>query len=189
MNRVVLTEYNEDQMSRSIVGRKGQISIHSSTSEISRKIKRSENETIGYKRSLESGSSEPERKIRKGSISKMNKRALRSNVSNVLPIYSKKRRTQDNVAASKNRYNLRPRGGREVESRPAMEIKTQQGEPVRSRRGRGRNDNLFIEERTRSSNRNARRRRHQQWENQERKGASTRRSLSLDVPVGNANYI
>ncbi|GFS99769.1 uncharacterized protein TNCV_1095761 [Trichonephila clavipes] len=58
----------------------------------------------------------------------------------------KKRRTQDKVAASTNRYNLRPRGGREVESRPAMEMKTQQGEPVRSRKGRGKNDNPYIEE-------------------------------------------
>ncbi|GFS91151.1 uncharacterized protein TNCV_2214881 [Trichonephila clavipes] len=42
----------------------------------------------------------------------------------------KKRRTQDNVAVSTNRCNLRPRGGKGVESRPAMEMKTQQGGPV-----------------------------------------------------------
>ncbi|GFV45593.1 uncharacterized protein TNCV_4176161 [Trichonephila clavipes] len=41
-----------------------------------------------------------------------------------------KYRKQDKVVASTSRYNLRPRGGREVESRPAMEMKTQQGEPV-----------------------------------------------------------
>ncbi|GFU49561.1 uncharacterized protein TNCV_1590981 [Trichonephila clavipes] len=115
-------------------------------------------------------------------------RNLSSNDSNVLPICSKKRRTQDKVAASENRYYLRPRGGREVESRPAMEMKTQQGGPVRSRKSKGRNDNPYIEERTRSGNRNARRRGDQQREGQERKGASTRRSLSLEVLVGNANY-
>ncbi|GFX06308.1 hypothetical protein TNCV_505281 [Trichonephila clavipes] len=55
-----------------------------------------------------------------------------------------------------------------------MERKTQQGGPVRSRKGRGRNDNPYIEERTRSGNRNARRRGDQQREEQERKGESTR---------------
>ncbi|GFU70813.1 retrovirus-related Pol polyprotein from transposon 17.6 [Trichonephila clavipes] len=53
-------------------------------------------------------------------------------------ILSEKHRTQDKVAVSVNRYNLRQRGGREVEFRPAMEMKTQQGEPVRSRKSRGR---------------------------------------------------
>ncbi|GFX06523.1 hypothetical protein TNCV_3017571 [Trichonephila clavipes] len=36
-------------------------------------------------------------------------------------------------------------------------MKTQQGGPVRSRKGRGKNDSPYIEERTRSSNKNARR--------------------------------
>ncbi|GFV68404.1 uncharacterized protein TNCV_3128601 [Trichonephila clavipes] len=108
--------------------------------------------------------------------------------SNVLQKCSRKRPKQDKVAVSTNRYNFRPRCGREVESRPAMERKTQQGGPVRSRKGRGRKDNPYIEERTRSSNRNARRRGDQQREEQERKGVSTRRSLSLEVLIGNANY-
>ncbi|GFV99997.1 retrovirus-related Pol polyprotein from transposon 297 [Trichonephila clavipes] len=56
----------------------------------------------------------------------------------------------------------------EVESRPAIERKTQQGGPVRSRKGRGRNDKPYIEERTRSSNRNARRGGNQQRQDQER---------------------
>ncbi|GFY02634.1 hypothetical protein TNCV_3505141 [Trichonephila clavipes] len=80
MNRVVLTEYYGDQVSRDMVGRKGRI---------------------------------------------------------------KKHRTQDKVAVSENRYNLRPRCGREVEFRPALEMKTQQGGPVRSRKSRGRNDNPY----------------------------------------------
>ncbi|GFX36202.1 low-density lipoprotein receptor-related protein 2 [Trichonephila clavipes] len=97
---------------------------------------------------------------------------LSSNDSNVLPICSKKRRTQDKVEVSVSRYNLRPRGEREVESRPAIERKTQQGGPVRSRNGRGRNDKPYIEERTRSSKRNARRGGDQQQQVQERKRAS-----------------
>ncbi|GFX90427.1 uncharacterized protein TNCV_2073051 [Trichonephila clavipes] len=81
----------------------------------------------------------------------------------------KKRRTQDKVAASVKRYRLRPRDGREVESRPAMEMKTQQGGPVLSRKSRGRKENPCIEERTRSGNRDARRRGDQQREDQEKK--------------------
>ncbi|GFX69508.1 uncharacterized protein TNCV_380771 [Trichonephila clavipes] len=142
MNRVVLTEYNGDQMSRSMgerhtnkTNKRGPLirSTPSSWSEKSRRIKRSRKEIIGYKRSPESGSSGPERKIWKGSVNTMNTRTLSSNDSNVLPKYSKKRRTQDKVASSTSGYNLRPRGGREVESRPVMEMKTQQGGPVRSR--------------------------------------------------------
>ncbi|GFV14627.1 uncharacterized protein TNCV_2586001 [Trichonephila clavipes] len=114
-----------------------------------------------------------------------------SDVKRELEKKGKKRQTKDKVAASKNRYNLRSRGGREGESHigPAMEMKTQQGGPVRSRKSRGRNDNPYIEERTRSGNRNARRRGDQQREEQERKGSLIpRRSLSLEVLVGNANY-
>ncbi|GFT38964.1 retrovirus-related Pol polyprotein from transposon 17.6 [Trichonephila clavipes] len=97
---------------------------------------------------------------------------------------SRKRPKQDKVAVTTNQYNLRPRGRREVESRPAIERKTQQGGPVRSRKGRGRNENPYIEERTRSSNRNARRGSDQRRQDQERKGACTRRSLSLEVLQG-----
>ncbi|GFX25607.1 uncharacterized protein TNCV_2082421 [Trichonephila clavipes] len=166
-------------------------SIPSSWSEKSRRIKRSKKEIIGYKRSRESGWSGPERKIRKFRKSldyRVPKRALSSNDSNVLQKYSRKRAKQDKIAVGMNRYNIRPRGGIEVESRLNMERKTQQGGPVRSRKGRGRNDSPYIEERTRSGNRNARRRSDPQREEQERKGASTRRSLFLEVLVGNANY-
>ncbi|GFW14722.1 uncharacterized protein TNCV_1561851 [Trichonephila clavipes] len=99
-------------------------SIPSSWSEKSR-IKRSENEIIGYKRSRESGSSGPDRKVRKSSKYRVPKRDLSSNDSNVLQKCSRKRPKQDKVAVNTNWYNLRPRGGREVESRPAMEMKTQ----------------------------------------------------------------
>ncbi|GFW72607.1 uncharacterized protein TNCV_3798351 [Trichonephila clavipes] len=100
----------------------------------------------------------------------------------------KRGRTEETVAASTSIYNLRPRGDRKVESRPAMERKTQQGGPVRSRKSSGMNDSPYIEKRTRSGNWNARRRGDQQEEDQERKGASTSRSISLEVLVGDANY-
>ncbi|GFW49578.1 uncharacterized protein TNCV_2843591 [Trichonephila clavipes] len=87
-----------------------------------------------------------------------------------------------------SRKMVKRKGGREVESRPAIERKKQQEGPVRSRKGRGRNDNPYIEERTKSSNRNARRGGDQQRQDQERKGACTRRSLTLEVLIGNANY-
>ncbi|GFW88385.1 uncharacterized protein TNCV_2287111 [Trichonephila clavipes] len=67
-------------------------------------------------------------------------------------------------------------------------LKTQQGGPVRSRKGTERNDNPYIEERTRSSNKNARRGGDQPRQDQERRGTCTRKSLSLEVLVGNANY-
>ncbi|GFX18427.1 uncharacterized protein TNCV_4307271 [Trichonephila clavipes] len=110
-------------------------SIPSSWSEKSRRIKRSKNEVLGYKRSRESGSSGPNRKFRKNSIYRVTKRALSSNDS-VLQKYSWKSPKKDTVAVNTNQCNLRPRGGREVESRPAIERKTQQGGPVRSRKGR-----------------------------------------------------
>ncbi|GFW51365.1 uncharacterized protein TNCV_3254941 [Trichonephila clavipes] len=68
------------------------------------------------------------------------------------------------------------------------ERKTQQGRPVRSRKGRERNDSPYIEKRTRSSNKNARRGGDQQRQDQERRVTCTKKSLSLEVLVGNANY-
>ncbi|GFV00962.1 uncharacterized protein TNCV_1387761 [Trichonephila clavipes] len=121
---------------------------------------------LGYKRSHESGSGGPERKIQKGSEHRVPKRALSSNY-----------KTNSNLP--------RPRSGERAEFQPTIERKTQQGGPVRSRKGRGRND---IEERTRSNNKNVRRGGDQQRQDQESKGACTKKSLSLEVLVGNANY-
>ncbi|GFY25665.1 uncharacterized protein TNCV_2487851 [Trichonephila clavipes] len=101
---------------------------------------------------------------------------------------SEKSRKEETVTPTTSGYNLRPRNGKKVDSRSTIERKTQQGGPVRSRKGRGRNDSPYIEERTRSSNKNARRGGDQQWQDQERKGACTRKSISLEVLVGNANY-
>ncbi|GFX85762.1 uncharacterized protein TNCV_2471641 [Trichonephila clavipes] len=54
-------------------------SIPSSWCEKSRRVKRSKNEMLGYKRSHESGSGGTERKIQKGSELRVPKRALSSN--------------------------------------------------------------------------------------------------------------
>ncbi|GFV86630.1 hypothetical protein TNCV_4184841 [Trichonephila clavipes] len=86
MNQVVLTEYNGDQMTREMVKRKG------------------------YKRSHESRSGGPERKVQKGSEHRVPKRNLSSNDANsILPKYRKKSRREETVAPTTSGYNLRPR--------------------------------------------------------------------------------
>ncbi|GFW83872.1 uncharacterized protein TNCV_1492131 [Trichonephila clavipes] len=133
-------------------------SIPSSWSEKGKMIKKSKHERLGYKESNESKSGGPERKVQKGSEHRVNKRNLSSNDSNsVLPRLRKKNRRERTVTPSTSGYNLRPRKRKREESRLTMERKTQQGGPVRSRKGRERNDCPYIEERTRSSNKNTRR--------------------------------
>ncbi|GFV87169.1 uncharacterized protein TNCV_5113871 [Trichonephila clavipes] len=69
-------------------------STPSSWSEASKRIKRNKNQKIGYKRSRESGSGGPERKIQKGSDHRVPKRALSSNytTNSNLPKFRKMRR-------------------------------------------------------------------------------------------------
>ncbi|GFX94763.1 uncharacterized protein TNCV_1636251 [Trichonephila clavipes] len=100
----------------------------------------------------------------------------------------KKNRREETVTPTTSGYNLRPRKGEREESRLNIERKTQQGGSVQSRKSREKNDSLYIEERTRSSNKNARRGRDPQRQDQERRGTCTKKSLSLEVLVGNANY-
>ncbi|GFT43164.1 hypothetical protein TNCV_5120111 [Trichonephila clavipes] len=100
----------------------------------------------------------------------------------------KKNRREETVTPTTSGYNLRPRKGKREESRLTIERKTQQGGPVRSRKGRERNDSPYIEERTRSSNKNARRGSDQQRQDQKRRGTCTKKSLSLEVLVVNSNY-
>ncbi|GFX75434.1 uncharacterized protein TNCV_2547051 [Trichonephila clavipes] len=164
-------------------------SIPSSWSEKDRRIKGGKKKRLPYKRSHESRSGGPERKVQKGSEHRVNKRNLSSNDTNSdLPKYRKKSRREETVTPTTCSYNLRPRIGKREESRPTIERKTQQGYPVRSRKGRERNDGPYIEERTKSSNKNARRGGDQQRQDQERRGTWTKKSLSLEVLVGNANY-
>ncbi|GFV61899.1 retrovirus-related Pol polyprotein from transposon opus [Trichonephila clavipes] len=67
-------------------------------------------------------------------------------------------RIEETITPNTGGYNLRPRSGRRVESRPDIEMKTQQGGPVRARKSKGRNYNPYIEEQARSGNKNTRRR-------------------------------
>ncbi|GFV07774.1 uncharacterized protein TNCV_4875551 [Trichonephila clavipes] len=95
------------------------ISIPSSWSEKSRRIKRSKVEMLGYKRSHESGSGGTERKIQKGSEHRVPKRALSSNykTNRILPKFRKKsrrerereREREETVKPTTSGYNLRPR--------------------------------------------------------------------------------
>ncbi|GFW39630.1 hypothetical protein TNCV_3188011 [Trichonephila clavipes] len=153
-------------------------------------IKKSKNERLRYKRLHESRSGGPERNVQKGSEHRVSKRALSYNyrTNQNLTKFRKKSVREEKVAPTSSGYNLRPRIGKREESRPTIERKTQQGGPVRSRKGRERNDSPYIEERTRSSNKNARRGGVQQRQYQERRGTSPKKSLSLEVSVGNANY-
>ncbi|GFX06138.1 uncharacterized protein TNCV_641851 [Trichonephila clavipes] len=86
-------------------------------------------------------------------------------------------------------YNLRPRRGSKVESRPTNEKKTQQGGPVRVKRSRDHQYSTYSEEQARSSSRNTRSRISKQQNCQKRKGeANCNRSISLEVLVGDVNY-
>ncbi|GFX80542.1 uncharacterized protein TNCV_3929501 [Trichonephila clavipes] len=86
-------------------------------------------------------------------------------------------------------YNLRPRKGTKVESRPTIERKTQQGGPVRARKTREKHYSPCIEEQARSGSKNTKRRGSQQQNCRERKGgANGNRSIFLEVLVGDVNY-
>ncbi|GFV04439.1 uncharacterized protein TNCV_920591 [Trichonephila clavipes] len=102
------------------------ILIPSSWSEKSRRIKRSKHEMLGYKRSHEYGSGGPERKIQKDSEHILRERALSSNykINSNLPKIRKKSRGEETVTPTTSGYNLRPRSGKRVESRPSIERKT-----------------------------------------------------------------
>ncbi|GFW05499.1 uncharacterized protein TNCV_436801 [Trichonephila clavipes] len=94
-------------------------------------IKKSKNERLVYKRSLESRSGGPERKVQKGSEHRVNQRNMSSNDTNSdLPKYRKKIRREETVAHTTSGYNLKPQIGKREESRPTIERKTQQGGPV-----------------------------------------------------------
>ncbi|GFS56972.1 retrovirus-related Pol polyprotein from transposon 17.6 [Trichonephila clavipes] len=64
----------------------------------------------------------------------------------------RKKRKEETVTPTTSGYNLRPRKEEREEYRLTIERKTQQGGPVRSRKGRERNDSPYIEERARMPN-------------------------------------
>ncbi|GFW56989.1 uncharacterized protein TNCV_3472731 [Trichonephila clavipes] len=69
----------------------------------------------------------------------------------------KKYRGDEIVMPSTSGYNFRPRRGTEVESRPTIEMKTQQKGPVRARKSREHHYSPYIKEQARSSSKNTRR--------------------------------
>ncbi|GFW98610.1 uncharacterized protein TNCV_2757891 [Trichonephila clavipes] len=107
----------------------------------------------GHKRSRESGSGGPERKIQKGSEHRVPKRALSSSYkTNInMPKFKKRSRIEETVTPSTSGCNPRPRNRRRVESRPTMEMKTQQGRPVPARNSKGKHYSPYIEEQARVS--------------------------------------
>ncbi|GFY01027.1 uncharacterized protein TNCV_1364321 [Trichonephila clavipes] len=133
MNQV--TEYNGDQMTREMVKRKGQKSIPSSWSEKDRSIKRGKKERLPYKRSHESRSGGPERKVQKGAEHRVNKRVLSSNyrTNHNLTKFRKKSRKEETLTPTTSGYNLRPRIGKE--SRPTIERKEVQFVPEKAEKG------------------------------------------------------
>ncbi|GFW23611.1 retrovirus-related Pol polyprotein from transposon 17.6 [Trichonephila clavipes] len=150
------------------------------------RVQRRSNESRDGKKK---GSGGPERKVPKGSEHRVIKRNLSSHESNsMLPKFRKKNRREETVTPTTSGYSLRPRKRKREESRLTIERKTQQGGLVRSRKGRERNDSPYIEKRKRSSNKKARRGGDQQRQDQERRGTWTKKSLLLEVLVGNANY-
>ncbi|GFX61543.1 uncharacterized protein TNCV_2745181 [Trichonephila clavipes] len=89
----------------------------------------------------------PETKVQKESEHRVNKRNFSSNDSNsVLPRLRKKNGRKETITPNTSGYNLRPRKGKREESQLTIERKTQQGGPVRSRKGRERNNSPYIEE-------------------------------------------
>ncbi|GFU64223.1 uncharacterized protein TNCV_3745901 [Trichonephila clavipes] len=152
-------------------------------------IKRGKKERLPYKRSHESRSGGPERKVQKRSEHRVNKKNLSSNDTNSdLPKYRKESRREETVTPTTSGYNLRARIGKKEGSTPTIERRAEQGGTVRSRKGRERNDSPYIEQRTRSSNKNAIRGGDQQRQDQERRGTWTKKSLSLEVLVGDVDY-
>ncbi|GFX09584.1 uncharacterized protein TNCV_2029501 [Trichonephila clavipes] len=74
----------------------------------------------------------------KGLEHRVAKRELSSKYNNDLTKFRKKGRTEETIMPSRSGYNLRPRKGAKVESRPTIEMKTQQGGTVRARNSRER---------------------------------------------------
>ncbi|GFW02711.1 uncharacterized protein TNCV_5027931 [Trichonephila clavipes] len=106
-------------------------------------------ETLGYKRSCDSGSGGPGRKQRKGQNHHGEKRQLTLTRKSELQGPRKKYRGDEVVMPITSGYNLRPRNGARVKSRPIIEMKTQQGGPVRARNSRGKHYRPYIEEQAR----------------------------------------
>ncbi|GFT50515.1 uncharacterized protein TNCV_551341 [Trichonephila clavipes] len=101
------------------------ISPPGSWSEPNRKLKRGRKDTLVYKRSPDYGSGGAERTQRKGQKYKGEKRQLALSSNNELQCPRKRNRGDEIVMHGTSGYNLRPRRGAKVESRPTNEMRTQ----------------------------------------------------------------
>ncbi|GFV82905.1 uncharacterized protein TNCV_1179201 [Trichonephila clavipes] len=102
------------------------VAIRSSPSawtEPNRRTKKCRKETLGYKRSFNSGFGGPERKYRKAPVHQGDKRKLIAS-SNTLTHFRKRVKREETAVPGTSRYNLRPRRGERVQSRPSSEKKT-----------------------------------------------------------------
>ncbi|GFX24960.1 hypothetical protein TNCV_1278961 [Trichonephila clavipes] len=87
-----------------------------------RKLKSSRKEVVGYNRSMNSRSGEPERECVKLPINQGNKRRLTSS-TNSIPNFRKKIQREESARPEQDtrRFNLRPRRTDRAESRPSCE--------------------------------------------------------------------
>ncbi|GFW56257.1 retrovirus-related Pol polyprotein from transposon 17.6 [Trichonephila clavipes] len=108
-------------------------SAPSSWSTAINRTKRGRKETLAYKRSRNSELGGPGKKQTKGPKNKGEKRQLTLSSNNELQYFRTRGRGEEIVMPSTSGYNLRPRRGAKVESRPTNEKRTQQGGPVRAR--------------------------------------------------------
>ncbi|GFU85763.1 retrovirus-related Pol polyprotein from transposon gypsy [Trichonephila clavipes] len=90
------------------------------------------------------------------------------------------------VKPSTSGYNLRPRRGIKVESRPNIEMRTQKEDQFEP--GKAKKITTYIEEPARSSSKRTRRSSQQQNCQKRKGGVNSNRSISLEVIVGDANY-
>ncbi|GFY08166.1 uncharacterized protein TNCV_1355791 [Trichonephila clavipes] len=108
-----------------------------SWTEPNRRTKKCRKETLGFKRSWQSGLRGPERKYKKSPRQQGAERKFSVN-SNDLPYFRKRGRRDETVLPSTSVYNSRPRRGAKLESLPPSEKRTQQGGPVQKKEA-GRN--------------------------------------------------
>ncbi|GFY22311.1 uncharacterized protein TNCV_3299521 [Trichonephila clavipes] len=150
----------------------------------------SRKEILGYKQSRDSLVQRTSEEAEEGAkTSQGEKRQLTLSNNSELQSPRKRYRGDEIVTPSTSGYNLRPRRGAKVESRSTIEMRTQQGGPVRARESQENHYSPYIEEQARPSSKNTRRRSSQQQNRQERKGGvNSNRSISLEVLVGDVNY-
>ncbi|GFU74471.1 uncharacterized protein TNCV_1521231 [Trichonephila clavipes] len=85
-------------------------------------------------------------------------------------------------------HNLTPGRGPKVDSRPTIEMRTQQRGPVRAKKSRENLYSPYIKEQARPSRKNTKRSSQQQNFRERKEGANSNRSISLEDLVGDVNY-